>query len=162
MIRYSLVALLLAVSCQSVRVPELARSLADFRARLERLRIDGHIQAMSAVIVKDQAIVWTGSFGGGDAAPVSDTTVFHLASLTKPLASTVILQMVDEGTVSLDDPVSKYGIMVANSEKVLVRHLLSHTSEGVPGSRYAYDGNRFSLLDSVIARAAGKSFAAAV
>jgi CubicO group peptidase (beta-lactamase class C family) len=88
--------------------------------------------------------------------------VFHLASLTKPFASTVILQLVDEGKVSLDDPVSKYGIVLVNSEEVLVRHLMSHTSEGVPGSRYAYNGNRFSLLDSVIARAAGKSFAAAV
>jgi CubicO group peptidase (beta-lactamase class C family) len=32
----------------------------------------------------------------------------------------------------------------------------------VPGANYAYDGNRFSLLDSVISRAAGKPFAAAV
>jgi CubicO group peptidase (beta-lactamase class C family) len=114
------------------------------------------------VIVKDQAIVWSGSFGGDPARPVGDTTVFHLASLTKPLASTVILQLVDEGKVSLDDPVSKYGIVVPNSGAVLVRHLMSHTSEGLPGSQFAYNGNRFSLLDSVIARAAGKSFAAAV
>jgi CubicO group peptidase (beta-lactamase class C family) len=162
MIRYSVIALLLAVSCQSERVTEPATSLDDFRAHLERLRTDGHIQAMSAVIVKDQAIVWTGSFGGVDAAPVSDTTVFHLASLTKPLASTVILQLVDEGIVSLDDPVSKYGIVLANSPDVLIRHLMSHTSEGVPGSHFAYNGNRFSLLDSVVAHAAGKSFAAAV
>jgi hypothetical protein len=35
--------------------------------------------------------------GGADAGPISDTTVFHLASLTKPFASTVILQLVDEG-----------------------------------------------------------------
>ena len=39
---------------------------------------------------------------------------------------------------------------------------MSHTSEGVPGTRYAYNGDRFSLLDAVVARAAGKSFAAAV
>ena len=64
--------------------------------------------------------------------------------------------------MSLDDPVSKYGIALPNSGDIRIRHLLSHTSEGVPGSRYAYSGNRFSLLDSVIARAAGKSFAAAV
>lgn len=162
MTRYSIIALLFAVSCQSGRVTEPARSLDDFRVHLERLRIDDHIQAMSAVIIKDQAIVWTGSFGGDESGQVSDTTVFHLASLTKPLASTVILQLVDEGRVSLDDPVSKYGVVVANSGNVLIRHLMSHTSEGIPGSRYAYNGNRFSLLDSVVAHAAGKSFAAAV
>lgn len=100
---------------------------------------------------------------GGDAtSQISDTTVFHLASLTKPLASTVVLQLVDEGKVSLDDPVSKYGIVLASPGTILVRHLMSHTSEGVPGSHFAYNGDRYSLLDSVIARAAGKPFAAAV
>jgi CubicO group peptidase (beta-lactamase class C family) len=161
MVKYSLLSLLVAVGCQSFRVTEAATSLADFGADLERLRSDGHIQAISAVIVKNQSIVWSRSFGGDDTHPISDTTVFHLASLTKPFASTVILQLVDEGKVSLDDPVSKYGIVLANPG-VLVRHLMSHTSEGVPGSRYAYNGNRFSLLDSVVAHAAGKSFAAAV
>src|SRR6185503_6307321 len=73
-----------------------------------------------------------------------------------------ILQLVEEGKVSLDDPVSKYGIVLTSPAPVLVRHLMSHTSEGVPGTRYAYNGDRFSLLDSVVRRAAGKSFAAAV
>ena len=161
MIRRSLLALFLAVGCHSSSVTEPAISVDAFRSHLERLRIDGHIQAISAVIAKDQVIVWSGAFGG-DAGLISDTTVFHLASLTKPFASTVVLQLVDEGKVSLDDPVSKYGILLAGPGTVLVRHLLSHTSEGVPGSHYAYNGDRFSLLDSVIAHAAGKSFADAV
>jgi len=67
---------------------------------------------------------------------------------------------VDEGKVSLDDPASRYGIPLAPT--VLVRHLMSHTSEGVPGTRYAYNGDRFALLDAVIAQAAGKPFAEAV
>ena len=155
--------LILALGCDSSSVTAPASSPDDFRNRLERLKNDGHIQAISAVIVKDQAIAWSHSSGGaGNAPPVSDTTVFHLASLTKPFASAVILQLVDEAKVSLDDPVSKYGIVLPSSGTILVRHLLSHTSEGVPGSKYAYNGNRFSLLDSVIARATGKSFAAAV
>src|SRR5688572_24777742 len=49
-IRYSLISLLAAVSCQSSGVTEPARSIEDFRAHLERLRSDGHIQAISAVI----------------------------------------------------------------------------------------------------------------
>ncbi len=150
--------------CHSPTGTTPATSLDDFRARLERLRVEGHIQALSAVIAKNQSIAWSGSFGGTEGVPraVTDTTVFHLASLTKPLAGTVILQLVDEGKVSLDDPVSKFGIVLAGPGTILVRHLLSHTSEGVPGSHYAYSGDRFSLLDSVIAHAAGKSFAAAV
>jgi len=156
--------LVLAVfgACQGPTETRPATSLDDFAAHLESLRAAGHIQALSAVITKDQSIAWSHAFGGTDGATfvASDTTVFHLASLTKPIASTVILQLVDEGKVSLDDPASKYGIALPNN--VLVLHLLSHTSEGAPGTHYAYNGDRFSLLDSVVARAAGKPFAQAV
>src|SRR6478672_10306486 len=162
MIKPLLLALAVTSGCQSPTQTKPAASLGDFAARLESLRAAGHIQAISAVIAKDQSIAWSGSFGGTDGVPgkVGDTTVFHLASLTKPLASTVILQLVDEGKVSLDDPVSKYGVTLPGT--VLVRHLLSHTSEGVPGTRYAYNGDRFSMLDAVVAQAAGKPFADAV
>ena len=159
MIRRLLLASVLAVGCNSPTETEPSGSLADFRDDLDRLRVSGHIESISAVIAKDQSVVWSASLG---APTVTDTTVFHLASLTKPFASTVILQLVDEGKVSLDDPVSKYGVVLASPAPVLVRHLMSHTSEGVPGTRYAYNGNRFSLLDSVITRATGKSFAAAL
>jgi CubicO group peptidase (beta-lactamase class C family) len=160
LIKYLFAVLLLAVGCSSSGVTEPATSLGDFQAHLERLRVDEHIHAISAVIVKDQSIAWSYSASSPGAGAISDSTSFHLASLTKPLASTVILQLVDEGTVSLDDPVSKYGVGVANA--VLVRHLMSHTSEGIPGAQYTYNGNRFSLLDSVIVRATGKSVAAAI
>ena len=99
-----LLALAVTGGCQSPTQTKPASSLGDFAAHLESLRARGHIQALSAVISKEQSIAWSGSFGGTDAVPgnVGDTTVFHLASLTKPLASTVILQLVDEGKVSLD------------------------------------------------------------
>jgi CubicO group peptidase (beta-lactamase class C family) len=64
--------------------------------------------------------------------------------------------------VSLDDPVSKYGIPLQAQGTILVRHLLSHTSEGVPGTNYSYNGSRFGHLDSVVVRADGRSLAAAI
>ena len=159
MMRQWIAVFLLTGGCRSSMMTAPVHSLAEFRDDLERLRVSGHIESISAVIAKDQSVVWSASLG---APSVTDTTVFHLASLTKPFASTVILQLVDEGKVSLDDPVSKYGIALSGPAPVLVRHLLSHTSEGVPGTRFAYNGDRFSLLDSIVRRAAGKSFAAAV
>jgi CubicO group peptidase (beta-lactamase class C family) len=162
MVKPLLLALAVSAGCQSPTQLKPATSLADFSGRLESLRAAGHIQAVSVVISKDQSISWSASFGGTDGVGgnVSDTTVFHLASLTKPVASTVILQLVDEGKVSLDDPVSRYGVALPGT--VLVRHLLSHTSEGVAGTRYVYNGDRFALLDAVVAQAAGKPFAEAV
>ncbi len=157
--RALILAVALLVACESPVETKPSRSVAAFRADLDRLRREGHIESVVALITKDQSIAWSASLG---TAGITDTTVFHLASLTKPIASTVILQLVDEGKVRLDDPVSSYGITLSSPAPVLVRHLLSHTSDGTPGSQFIYSGNRFALLDSVIRRAAGKSFAAAV
>lgn len=153
-----MVACILATGCASPMTNGPAGSFADFRSELERLRVRGNIESISALVARDQSIAWSASLG---AATVSDTTAFYLASLTKPIAATIVLQLVDEGKVSLDDPVGKYGIVIASPDTVRIRHLLNHTSEGMPGARYSYSGSRYSLLDSVIRRVTGKSFAAA-
>jgi len=157
--------LVLVVGCHAASEPAPARSMTELEDRLDDLRGRYHIAGMGAAIAKDQSLVWTRGFGVADITAnrrVSDATVFHLASLTKPIAATVILQLVDEGKVSLDDPVTKYGIVLPAQGPILVRHLLSHTSEGVPGTHYSYNGNRFGYLDSVIARADGRSTAEAI
>jgi CubicO group peptidase (beta-lactamase class C family) len=144
-----------------------ATSVAEFEQQLESLRATSHISAITAVISKNQEIVWVKPYGLADVAaqrPAADTTVYHLASLTKPFAATVLLQLVEEGKVSLDDPVSMYGIDLSGpaGTVIRVRHLLSHTSEGVPGTKYSYNGDRFGLLDAVIAQGAGKPLADAL
>lgn len=160
-----LLAVLITSACSSSAPVEPATSFAQFEEVLDNLRAGSHISAISVAIAHDQSIVYARGFGVadiGEQRPATDTTVYHLASLTKPFASVVIMQLVEEGLVSLDDPVSKYGINLTSSGVIRVRHLLSHTSEGSPGSTYSYNGDRFSLLDSVVARATGQTFAQAV
>ena len=82
--------------------------------------------------------------------PMRDDNVFWIASMTKMFAGASIMMLVDEGKVSLDDPVTKFIPQLTNwmvvAEKdadhvllkplvrpVTVRHLLSHTS-GLTGS----------------------------
>ena len=60
--------------------------------------------------------------------------------------------------LDLQEPITTYGINLVSSYTIRVIHLLTHTSEGEPGSHYRYNGNRFSRLDSVIQRASGMSF----
>jgi CubicO group peptidase (beta-lactamase class C family) len=119
---------------------------------------------MGAAIASNGRVAWQKPFGLADVsanAPVRDTTTFHLASLTKMFAAVVLLRLVDSGLVSLDDPVSKYGIQIPNSGTIRVRHLMSMTSEGAtPGEQFQYNGDRFALLDGVIRQSAGgRSFA---
>jgi CubicO group peptidase (beta-lactamase class C family) len=142
-------------------------SIGEFEQHLEDLRAASHVSAITAVISKDQNVVWVKPYGLADVMaqrPAADTTVYHLASLTKPFAATILLQLVEEGKVSLDDPVSTYGISLTGpaGTVIRVRHLLSHTSEGVPGTKYSYNGDRFGLLDAVIAKGAGKALDAAL
>ena len=143
----------------------VAQSIEEFDRRLESLRQQSHIPAISVAIAEDQRVAWSKGYGTADLATnrvASDTTVYHFASLTKPFASAIILQLSEEGRISLDDPVANYGIVLPSPPSpgvIRIRHLLSHTSSGTPGTRFVYDGDRFSLLDSVIARATGGSFA---
>jgi CubicO group peptidase (beta-lactamase class C family) len=139
-----------------------AARIARLETLLESLRQDLKIPAYSAAIVKDQKVIWAKGFGYADVEnkiPATEHTAYHLASLTKTFASTILMQLVQEGKVKLDDPVSKYGITLESNGVIRVRHLLSHTSEGNPGEQYRYNGNRFSELDKVIQGSTGKSFA---
>lgn len=135
--------------------------LARLESQLETLRQELKIPALSAAIVKDQKVLWAKGFGFADVenkVPATEHTPYHLASLTKTFASTILMQLVQEGKIKLDDPVSKYGITLESDGVIRVRHLLAHTSEGNPGESYRYNGNRFGELDKVVQRATGKSF----
>jgi CubicO group peptidase (beta-lactamase class C family) len=45
-----------------------------------------------------------------------------------------------------------------HNEKILVRHHLTHTSQGMPGERYKYNGFLFTFLSNVAEKASGKAF----
>ncbi|HWO01612.1 MAG TPA: serine hydrolase domain-containing protein [Blastocatellia bacterium] len=139
-----------------------AERLAHFEKLLDALREQLKIPAMSCAIVKDQKVVWVKGFGYADVEnkiAATEHTSYHLASLTKTFASTILMKLVQDGKVNLDDPVSKYGITIESPGVIKVRHLFSHTSEGNPGERYSYNGNRFAELDKVVQKASGRSFA---
>jgi len=152
---------LLLATCSSVTAPQPARDAAEFEARLEALRRDLRIPGMSAVISSGDRVAWAHGFGYADvedSIAATDTTAFHLASLTKTFASTIVMQLVEAGQLDLEAPVSDFGIVLQSPGVVRVKHLLTHTSEGIPGSAFVYNGDRFGLMDQVIARVSGESF----
>lgn len=137
-------------------------TLEDLEREMEGLRASLRIPGMSAAIADNERVVWTRGFGTGDlesGIPAREDTIYHLASLTKPYASTVLLQLAEEGRLDLNAPVSQFGIAMERSTPVKVWHLLSHTSDEPPGTRYRYDGNAFGSLTQVIERATGQPFA---
>src|SRR5258708_5694752 len=124
--------------------------LKSLDRQLEELQHKYNIPGMSGAVAEGKTIIWLKAFGKADQehdVPVSTNTVFHLASLTKPYAVIILLQLAESGKLDLDTPVAQFGIKVQNSQAVTVRHFLSHTSEGVPGEAYKYSGQRFHQLD---------------
>ena len=92
-------------------------------------------------IVVDGQLAHAGTAGARALAPRSpvDTgTVFRIASMTKSFTAAAVLQLRDEGRLSLDAPAERYvpelaGLRYPTSDapKITIRHLLSH-SAGFP------------------------------
>jgi CubicO group peptidase (beta-lactamase class C family) len=67
------------------------------------------------------------------APPCRPDSPFLIASISKPVTVTAVMQLVDQGRLSLDDPVKKFfpEFHGEGRERMTVRHLLNHTS-GLP------------------------------
>lgn len=92
-----------------------------------------NLPGASAAISVDGTIVWTGSAGYSDLEnniPATGAMVHRIASITKSMTATAIMQLVEEGEIKLNDPVRKHLRSYPKKEKGTVRihHLLTHTS----------------------------------
>jgi CubicO group peptidase (beta-lactamase class C family) len=115
-------------------------SIADRMAAL-------NVPAVSVAVIDSGRIVWTEAWGTADVAtgrPATTGTLFQAASISKPVAATAALQLVEEGKVDLDVPVNTYlrswkipGSSFTAVESVTLRRLLRHTAgltvHGFPG-----------------------------
>lgn len=72
-----------------------------------------NVPGMAAGVALRDQIVWAKGFGLADLTrkqPATPDTLFHLASLTKPFAAVVLLQLVEAGQLNLDAPVESFGV----------------------------------------------------
>ena len=71
--------------------------------------------------------------------PVDNRTIFDLASLTKPLVTSLsVLSLVEKGKLNLNDPISNYFDFPGDlGKRIQIIHLLEHTS-GLPAHREYY------------------------
>ena len=98
------------------------------------------IPGLAIGIVADEQLVWARGYGFADAArrvAVSPSTPFSVCSIAKLFTATAVLQLRDEGKLSLDDPIGDHVAhfnarrTFATPEAVTVRRLLTHAS-GLP------------------------------
>lgn len=109
--------------------PELAATLQGI---LDQLVADGTIPGASASVSIPGQEPWSGASGIADRqtgrAMTPDTNT-RIASISKMFTAVVVLQLVEEGTIELDAPVSQYlPDLLPNGDAITVRNLLQHTS----------------------------------
>jgi uncharacterized protein YbbC (DUF1343 family)/CubicO group peptidase (beta-lactamase class C family) len=141
------------------------------------------------LVGQNEQILYRKAFGHRavvpDLEPMTVDTVFDLASLTKVVATTTsIMQLVEAGRISLDDPVARHipEFRRHGKSKITVRHLLTHMSglkPGIhparrwtgyraaieqitndipvtqPGERIVYSDLNFILLGEIVRRVSG-------
>lgn len=148
---------------QAIEDVALDQRLVELESQMENIHTELRLAGLAAGVVQNNRLSWFKGIGFSDIenkVPVTQDTPFRIASLTKPIAATMLLQLVEDGRLDLDARATEFGIYNNNSELVTVRHILSHTSEGNPGEAYKYNGSRFDKLDKVIAQITGRSFEA--
>ena len=117
----------------SITRPRLAPATRlALQVRLDRLRQRYAIPGISVAIVLPDGSSWLGVSGMADVAaevPVTRSTSFAIASVSKTFTAALILALAEEGKIDLDAPVRRYlPTLKKISVKVKVRHLLDHTS----------------------------------
>jgi CubicO group peptidase (beta-lactamase class C family) len=120
-----------------------AKTIRDGRVAARDLLAQTGAPSLSLALVSDGRIVWRQSFGYADVgtktAP-TPTTMYGIGSVSKTVATVALMQLVDDGLVSLDEPVATYlpefRMASPGYRAVTVRMLLDHSS-GLPGTAYA-------------------------
>ena len=183
-----LVARLLAQTPASA--PESRAGFAPIAPLIEAAIARHELPGAVVLIGRGDAIVYHGAFGQRAIArppePMTEDTIFDLASLTKVVATTTsVMKLVEEGRIRLNEPVSQFIPEFARYGKsgIQIRHLLTHTSglrpdlelevefhgaeEAIrraidevptaqPGERFVYSDINFFLLGDIVRRVSGE------
>ena len=172
----------LAAAAQSGRSSDsaIAPPGPQFFATLTTLMEITAVPAIAIGIVRQDQPLWERSIGVADASsktPLDTSTMFPAASLGKPVAAWLALQLVAEGKLDLDRPLKAYvpdhAPEDARGDRVTARHVLSHCSgfrnwrnsveqplrpDFDPGARFQYSGEGFYYLQRAVERINGRAF----
>jgi CubicO group peptidase (beta-lactamase class C family) len=157
-------------------------------ATVERLMAAGKVPGLALAILNRGEIVYLRGFGLRDVEkglPLTEETTMYAASFTKAMFASLVMQLVEEGAIDLDRPISaylkkplpeyeKYADLAGDERwrRFTPRMLLSHTSglpnwrwinddgkldiKFEPGSRYSYSGEGINLLQFAIEESTGR------
>lgn len=117
---------------------EINSAILEFRNQIEQeVKADKNQGSISIAILKGKQTLWSGAYGFADfpnAIKADPSKIYRTGSISKTFTAFLMLQLVDEGTIQLNDPVEQYLPEIAalegysDSTKITFHHLASHTS----------------------------------
>lgn len=119
---------------------ETNSDVAQLDALIRKILLEHDIPGAAIAVARNNCLLYSRGFGYADKknhSVVQPTSLFRIASLSKPITATAILKLCETGVLNLDDKVlsilDEYGIAQKDSEKfdarwhdVTVRHVLQH------------------------------------
>lgn len=185
----------LSISCSSAgeRPPgqdQHAGGRGDLPQRLEAFlsQAAGSGFAGSVLVARDGRVLLHKGYGFSDrqrTRPVEAETPFWVASISKQFTAAAILKLVEQGRLSLEDPIVRHFPDVPEDKRgITIHHLLSHTAgfrqvyaaDGIadqgeavkavlgqalahsPGQGFTYANDNYSLLAAIVEIASGQSY----
>ena len=140
--------------------PVLAQPTATARDTVDRFiaaeMARTHIPGVSVAVLRGGKVIKAQGYGIADLEhqiPVTPQTVFKIGSVSKQFLATGIMLLVQDGRMSVDDPVSKHYAGTPEAWRgITLRHFLTHTS-GVLREGPAFDPLKMQP-DSIVIRSA--------
>ena len=177
---------LLFISCGSQKIIEINK-IVLFERQIDSLRQVYKIPGISLGISINDSIKAVRGFGLSnieEKIPMTGDTPLRIASLTKPIFSTLFMHLREEGKIELhwkikdyypdylgscerilryfNEEMPEYSFLLneyrPGRDDILLKHHLSHTAENIPGSKYKYNGFLFGMLSDVMESATHISF----
>jgi CubicO group peptidase (beta-lactamase class C family) len=133
------------------------------RDLIHRMLRDEGVPSIAVAVAKDGRVIWEEGFGWADRearVAATEHTMYSLASISKPITATGLMQLVEAGRIDLDGPVDDYlGVAklrgyAGDARGATVRRVANHTA-GLPlHYQFYYDGGGYDIphMDETIAR----------
>jgi CubicO group peptidase (beta-lactamase class C family) len=113
--------------------------LAEIPRRMEQFVKDGQIAGAVTLVATKDRVVLLAAVGKADVAAnraMEPDAIFRVASMTKPITSTALMMLVEQGKLAIDDPVSKHIPSFAGQKlkdsgqarSVTIRDVVTHTA----------------------------------
>jgi CubicO group peptidase (beta-lactamase class C family) len=125
-----------AVFTDPLRMEKIKQAFPVIDSLYKSYALENHFPGLAFGIVVDDKLVYTGSYGFTDIdkkIPVTSSSLFRIASMSKSFTAMAILKLRDEGKLNLDDPAYLYvpelkniKYPTADAPSITVRHLLTH------------------------------------